>query len=83
MMLRLAPHLVKTPLHDLPSVPFGNAFEPAFRGWITRDRTAPGYIGTPAVASRDKGEILFERFTDDATAMLRRVLNWNGGSWDG
>ncbi|MBM4076153.1 MAG: creatininase family protein, partial [Planctomycetes bacterium] len=44
MMLKLAPHLVKEHT-KLETVPFGFAFEPAYRGWTTNDRTIPGYIG--------------------------------------
>src|SRR6185503_14281281 len=43
MILRLAPGLVG-PLDRLDPVPFGHAFEPASRGWTTKDRTMPGHI---------------------------------------
>jgi creatinine amidohydrolase len=82
MILRLAPQLVG-PLDQLPEVPFGNAFEPATRGWITKDRTAPGHIGNPRVATAEKGETLFHVFTDDIVALLERVLRWNGKDWNG
>ena len=82
MILRLAPQLVG-PLHQLIEVPFGNAFEPATRGWITKDRTVPGHIGNPRLATAEKGEALFRAFSDDAAALLERVLRWNGKDWSG
>lgn len=82
MMLRLAPHLVGDHRAVQP-VEFGNAFEPATRGWITRDRTVPGHIGRPSVATAEKGEALFSLFTQGAVSLLERVLRWDGKSWDG
>ncbi|MDR3633336.1 MAG: creatininase family protein [Isosphaeraceae bacterium] len=82
MMLRLAPHLVRNHTAVEP-VPFGNPFEPASRGWITRERSAPGHIGDPREASAEKGEVLFRLFADDVVALLDRVLAWDGRSWDG
>jgi len=83
MILRIAPHLVKSGLDHLQPVPFGNAFEPAFRAWITRDRTVPGHIGSPNLANASKGEALFQVFTAGAVGLLERVLRWDGRSWDG
>ncbi|MGE3803444.1 MAG: creatininase family protein [Gemmataceae bacterium] len=82
MMLRLAPHLVKDHA-SVPRVEFGNPFEPATRGWITKERTAPGHIGYPASATADKGEKLFTLFTNDVVALLERMLAWNGKDWSG
>jgi creatinine amidohydrolase len=82
MILRIAPHLVGDIKH-LHTVEFGNPFEPAHRGWITKDRTVPGHIGSPQFATTDKGEGLFEIFTDDVLAMLERVIQWDGHSWNG
>jgi creatinine amidohydrolase len=82
MILRLAPKLVG-PLDPLDPVPFGNAFEPATRGWTTKDRTVPGHIGDPRVATAEKGEALFRVFTDGAVELLERVLHWDGKSWNG
>ena len=82
MMLRLAPHLVG----DLPRVEpveFGNPFEPASRGWVTKDRTAPGHIGDPQAATAEKGETLFRVFSEDVVRLLDRVTAWDGRSWDG
>ncbi len=81
MILRLAPKLVGQ-LDQLEPVPFGNAFEPASRGWTTKDRTAPGHIGDPRAATAEKGEGLFRAFTDDVVAFLERVLRWDGKSWN-
>ncbi len=82
MILRLAPQLVG-PHADLPTVDPGRPFTPAARGWITKDRTVPGHIGTPGAATSDKGEVLFQRFSSDVEAFLRRVIEWNGTSWNG
>jgi len=82
MVLRLAPHLVKN--HGaVDEVAFGNAFEPASRGWITPDRSEPGHVGAPSSASAEKGEALFRCFTRDVVAMLRRVMAWDGKGWEG
>jgi creatinine amidohydrolase len=81
MVLRLAPKLVGA-LNQLDAVPLGNAFEPAARGWTTKDRTAPGHIGDPRAATAEKGEALFRVFTDDVIALLERVVRWDGKSWN-
>ena len=82
MILRLAPHLVAD-VKKLVSVPFGNPFEPATRGWITTDRTVPGHIGDPQFATAEKGEVLFHAFADDVVALLERVVRWDGKDWNG
>lgn len=82
MMLKLDPRLVRDHLRVEP-VPFGNPFEPASRGWITRERSRPGHIGDPRGASAEKGEVLFSLFSDDVSRLLDRVLAWDGRSWDG
>lgn len=82
MMLRLAPHLVR-PHEAVEPVDWGVPFEPAARGWITKDRTAPGHIGYPALATAEKGETLFRLFSDDLGRLLERVLAWDGRSWNG
>ena len=82
MMLRLAPHLVGDLKHVAP-VAFGNAFEPATRGWITKERTEPGHIGDPGAATAEKGETLFRVFSDDVVAFLERVIAWDGKGWNG
>lgn len=80
MMQRLVPHLVKD-VANLPRIEFGFAFEPAYRGWITKDRTAPGYIGYPHLATPEKGEHLFQTFADGVAKFLQGVVAWQGG-WD-
>jgi creatinine amidohydrolase len=82
MMLRLAPHLVGDFANAAP-VDFGTPFTPAARGWITRERTGPGHIGQPHLASAEKGETLFRVFVDDVAALIERVIRWNGSSWNG
>jgi creatinine amidohydrolase len=82
MILRLAPHLVGE-LKPIEPVPFGNPFEPGSRGWITKDRSAPGHIGDPRQASAEKGETLFRLLSGDVVTFLERVVAWDGRSWDG
>jgi creatinine amidohydrolase len=81
MILRLAPKLVG-PLDQLDPVSMGHNLEPAARGWITKDRSAPGHIGDPRAATAEKGEVLFHAFAADVTALLERVLRWDGQSWN-
>ena len=83
MILRSAPPLVEPGLDRLQPVPFGNAFAPAFRAWITKDRTAPGHIGNPNLANVEKGEALFRTFTMGAVDLLERVIGLDGKSWEG
>lgn len=80
MILRLAPHLVG-PLDPLESVGFDFGFEPAYRGWTTRDRTVPGHIGEPRLATADKGERLFQMFAAEVATFLQRVAAWDGTAW--
>jgi creatinine amidohydrolase len=82
MILRLAPHLVGDFKSAAP-VEFGEPFTPAARGWITTDRSVPGHIGQPHLASAEKGESLFRIFSDDLAALIGRVIRWDGKSWNG
>ena len=82
MILRLNRTLVREYKHLAP-VPFGNAFEPAHRAWVTQDRTEAGHIGSPHLATAEKGESLFRIFGADVIALLNRVLKWDGKSWEG
>jgi len=82
MMLRIAPHLVGD-LSRVEPVEFGNAFEPANRGWITKERTGPGHIGDPRFATAEKGETTLQVFSNDLVALLERVIAWDGSSWNG
>lgn len=83
MILRLAPHLVVGDVSKLEGVDFGFSFEPAYRGWITKDRTVPGHIGFPNQATSDKGEHLFQVFSKGLVAMINRMIAWDGASWSG
>ncbi len=82
MMLRLAPQLVGD-LRATAAVDPGTPFTPANRAWITRERSEPGHIGSPHLASAEKGERLFSAFSADVVAMLERVVRWDGKSWNG
>jgi creatinine amidohydrolase len=53
------------------------------RGWITRERSTPGHIGSPHLATAEKGEHLLRVFTTDVVALLERVIAWDGKSWNG
>jgi creatinine amidohydrolase len=81
MILRIAPQLVKD-ISGLQTVPVEFGFEPAYRGWTTRDRTVPGHMGSPQHANAEKGEHLFAEFSRGAAEFLSRVANWDGsGNW--
>lgn len=82
MILRLNPRLVGD-YQKTDTVDPGTPFTPAFRGWTTKERSQPGHIGQPQFASAEKGEMLFQRFADDAVAFLERVVAWDGKSWSG
>ena len=82
MILRLNPKLVGD-ISKLQTVEFGHGFTPASRGWITKDRSTPGHIGSPQLASPEKGETLFATFTDDVVNFVERVIRWDGKSWNG
>jgi creatinine amidohydrolase len=82
MMLRLAPPLVGD-FRSAAEVDPGTPFSPAYRGWVTRERSGPGHIGTPHLATAEKGEQLFNVFAADVVAWLERVARWDGRSWNG
>ncbi len=82
MVLRLHPELVGD-LTKTSDVPFGNSFEPASRGWIMTDRSAPGHVGDPRSATAEKGEVLFQCFGEEVVKLLERVIAWDGRSWEG
>jgi creatinine amidohydrolase len=82
MMLRLAPHLVGD-YKKAPAVALGRSFDPAARGWITKDLTEAGHVGEPSLATPEKGETLFRLFSDDVVKLLERVVSWDGASWNG
>ena len=74
MMLRLAPHLVGDYKAAKP-VAQGMAFAPAAQGWVTQERTTPGHIGSPHLATAEKGEHLFQTFTHGVVSFLERVAS--------
>ena len=80
MMLRLAPQLVGD-YASAPAVDSGTSFSPASRGWTTQDRSTPGHMGFPHLATAEKGELLFTTFAADVAALLERVVRWDGKSW--
>jgi len=82
MVLRLNPKLIKDHT-NVPAQGRGNPFEPASRGWIMPDRSQPGHVRRSRHATAEKGEALFAAFTDGAEAMIRRMIAWDGRSWDG
>lgn len=82
MMLRIRPELVKN-LDKTEPVEFGNPFQPASRGWITKDRTPTGHIGDPRPATAEKGEVIFSTFAADVVNLMERVIAWDGQSWSG
>jgi creatinine amidohydrolase len=79
MILHLAPNLVGD-LSAIEPVSQAMAFDPATRGWITRERTEPGHIGDPRHASALKGQALFRFFSHDVVTFLERVIAWDGRS---
>ena len=80
MILALAPQLVGDYQKAEPVSPAG-AFDPAHRGWTTKDRSPVGHIGNPRVASAAKGEKLLGLFTQDVTSLLTRVIEAPDGRW--
>ena len=82
MVLRVSPEWVGA-YQDAAPVDPGKGFAPAARGWITKDRSKPGHLGWPHLASAEKGEHLFGSFAADVVALLERVIAWDGHSWDG
>ena len=82
MILRLSPNLVKSH-EDVPEIKFGNPFLPAQRAWIMPDRSGPGHVGAPSVATPEKGEQLLQLFADGVVKFIQRVVSWDGNSWEG
>lgn len=82
MMLRISPQLVGD-YRQVAPVPPGNPFQPATRGWVTQERSEPGHIGWPHLATAEKGEQLLSTFSDDVERLIDRMLKWDGNSWEG
>jgi creatinine amidohydrolase len=73
MMLRIRPELVGD-YKAAKEVPQTDPYEPANRGWITKDRSDVGHIGQPAHATAEKGELLFSLFADDVMRYLEGLV---------
>ena len=80
MIQRITPHLVKD-VTRLETVPTDFGFDPAYRGWTTKDRTKPGHMGSPQFANPEKGEHLLREFSDGVESFLRTVIGWDGRAW--
>lgn len=81
MMLRIRPDLVGD-LSNLEEIGFGTGASPGHRAWITKDRTVPGHIGHPRLATAEKGETCYQVFSNDVVSLMERVLAWDGKTWD-
>jgi creatinine amidohydrolase len=82
MILHLRPELVVGTVSQIPEVPFGSGAAPGYRGWTMADRSEPGHIGHPALATAAKGEALFSVFATGVTAFLERLAAPTLGAWD-
>lgn len=82
MILALDPSLVRGHESVSETKP-GNPFLPAARAWTMPDRSRDGYVGVPSAANADKGEQLFEVFAQGVVDLIRRIIRWDGNSWDG
>ncbi|MCC6509996.1 MAG: creatininase family protein [Pirellulaceae bacterium] len=72
MILRLAPHLVGD-YKSAPEISFGQPYAPAHMGWITKDRSTIGHIGSPHLATPEKGEVLFDVFSKDLVKLIELI----------
>jgi creatinine amidohydrolase len=81
MVLRLDPQQVRAP-DQVDPVAFGDAFEPAARGWIMPERSTPGHVGDPRSANAEKGEALFQTFTSATVQWIERMIAWHSESWE-
>ena len=79
MILAIAPALV-APVCELVDIPVGYEFEPAYRGWITDDRSTLGHMGAPRHASAEKGEHLLHCYSKSVAAFLKKVASWERSS---
>lgn len=81
MVMRLRPELIRGDIGQLQHVPMQLPFDPAYRGWISKDRTDVGHMGDPRHATPDKGETLLRLYSSDVVAFLNRVAAWDGTFW--
>lgn len=72
MILRLAPHLAGD-YRSAPEVSFEQPFAPAHLAWITKDRSTIGHIGSPHLATAEKGETLFDVFSRDVAGLIAQM----------
>lgn len=82
MMLQLACHLVGDYAAAAPNEPM-EAFAPARRAWVTKDRSEHGHIGAPHLATPEKGEMLFNSFAEGLQRLIARMHSWDGQTWSG
>lgn len=80
MIQAIHPELVG-PTDTLEDVPVAFGFDPAYRGWITDDRTRAGHMGKPRYASPEKGEHLLNAYANGVSDFLLKVADWDGHSW--
>ena len=80
MIQRITPQLVKE-VRQLETVRTDFGFDPAYRGWTTKDRTKPGHMGSPQFATPEKGEHLLSEFSAGVESFLRTVVDWDGRAW--
>lgn len=80
MILRIAPHLVGD-YRSTTTIDSASIFAPASRGWVTRELSEPGYIGSPQLATAEKGEHLLKEFSADVVGLLEKAVRWDGKSW--
>ena len=80
MIQAIHPELVG-PTDTLEDVPVAFGFEPAYRGWITDNRTRAGHMGKPRYASPEKGEHLLNAYANGVSDFLLKVADWDGHSW--
>ena len=81
MIQHVKPQLVAGGVTHLQTEPFGFGFGNAYRGWITKDRTKTGHIGSPQHATAEKGEQLFSSFSGGVQRFLCQVAQWDGKNW--
>lgn len=80
MMMKLRPDLVGD-IRNLKTVEVGFGFDPAYRGWTTNDRSEPGHIGSPQFSNPEKGEHLFQTYSNGVAEYLEKVIAWDGSTW--
>jgi creatinine amidohydrolase len=80
MIQAIRPDLVG-PIENLEDVPVEFGFEPAYRGWITDDRTVMGHMGKPKHATPEKGEHLLNAYSEGVADFLLKITEWDGHSW--